>query len=127
LGEPAEPFTAEVVASSSSQTDQGRVGDVTWVDDDGIRRVRSFNLTEQQVSSGTVLLVNIENQVGVFDPARDSGPSALIIAASAALAFVFALVVLATVRGFGFVRGTGQAGEMTTDEVKESHAFYWRH
>lgn len=40
---------------------------------------------------------------------------------------LFAIVVLATFRGFGFVRGKGRAGEMTPDEVEESHAFYWRH
>jgi len=124
LGQPAEPFTAEIVSSSSSETDQGLVGDVSWVDEDGIRRVRTFDLTEQQVSSGTVLLVNTENQVGIFDPSRDSGPSGPIISATAAVALLLAVVVLATVRGFGFVRGTGQAGEMTTDEVEESRAFY---
>lgn len=127
LGHPPEPFAAEVVGSSVSQTDEGVVGDVRWVDEDGVRRVRSFSLTEDHVASGTVLLVRSENQVRVFDPSRDTGPSAMTVAVTAIVAFLFAVVVLATLRGFGFVRGTGQPGEMTPDEVKESHAFYWRH
>lgn len=51
----------------------------------------------------------------VFDLSRDTGPPALTVAVTAVIALLFAVVVLATVRGFGFV------------EVKESHAFYWRH
>lgn len=127
LGQPPEPFTAEVVGSSVSQTDEGLVGDVRWVDEDGVRRVRSFSLTEDHVTSGTVLLVSTEGQVRVFDPSRDTGPSPLTVTVTAVIALLFAVVVLSTLRGFGFVRGTGQPGEMTRDEVKESHAFYWRH
>lgn len=127
LGQPPEPFAAEVVGSSASQTDEGLVGDVRWVDEDEVRRVRSFSLTEDHVTSGTVLLVSTENQVRVFDPSRDTGPFAMTVAVTAIIAFLFAVVVLATLRGFGFVRGTGQPGEMTPDEVEESHAFYWGH
>ena len=63
----------------------------------------------------------------MFDSSRDSGPSALIVSVTAVIAFLFAVVVLETVRGFGYVRGTGQPGEMTPEQVEESHAFYWRH
>jgi len=120
-------FSSEVVGSSVSQTDEGPVGDVRWVDEAEIRSVRSFNLTEEQITSVTVLLVNTENQVRVFDLSRDSGPSDLIVSVTAVIAFLFAVVVLETVRGFGYVRGTGQPGEMTPQQVEESHAFYWRH
>lgn len=127
LGQPPEPLPGEVVGSSVSQTDEGLVGDVRWVDEDGVRRVRSFSLTEDQVTSGTVLLVSAENRVRVSDPSRDTAPLAISVAVTAVVAFLFAVVVLATLRGFGFVRGTGQPGEMTPDEVEESHGFYWRH
>lgn len=127
LSRPTEPFAAEVVGSSVTQTDDGLVGDVRWVDGDGVRRVRSFNLTEEQVASGDVLLVDTENQVRVLEPSRDRGPSAWTVAVTAGISLLFAIVVLATLRGFGFVRGTGRPGEMTPEEVEESHGFYWRH
>lgn len=127
LSQPPEPFTGEIVGSSVSESDDGLVGDVSWIDEDGVRRVRSFDLTEAQVASGTVLLISTENRVRVLDPSRDRGLSATTVAVTAGIALLFAIVVLATVRGFGFVRGTGRPGEMTPDEVEESRAFYWRH
>lgn len=35
LSQPPEPFAAEVVGSSVTQTDEGLVGEVRWVDEDG--------------------------------------------------------------------------------------------
>lgn len=116
--------TAEVVESSVESTDAGLVGDVTWVDEDGIRRVRSVDLTSEHVTAGYVELVDEGGEVRVLAPAR--GPSATVLVVVALIGLAFASVVLATVRGFGYVRGTGSYGEMDPDDVKESHAFYWR-
>lgn len=127
VSQPPATFVGEVVGSSVSQADGGLVGDVSWVDEDGVRRVRSFELTEEHVTSGTVMLLSTEGEVTVLDSSESTGVSGLTMAATALIAFLFAVVVLATVRGFGFVRGTGQPGEMTPDEVEESHGFYWRH
>lgn len=127
LGQLPEPFTGEIVGSSVSEADDGFAGDVRWVDGDGVRRVGSFTLTGEQVASGTVLLVDPENQLRVFDPSLDKGPSALTLAVTAGIGLLFAVVVLAAVRGYGFVRGTGRPGEMAPDEVEESRGFYWRH
>lgn len=127
VSQPPTTFEAEVVGSSVSRADGGLVGDVRWVDDNGVRRVRSFDLTEEHVTSGTVMLVSMEGEVTVLDSSESTGASGLTMAVTALIAFLFAVVVLATVRGFGFVRGTGQPGEMTPDEVEESRGFYWRH
>lgn len=80
LSQPPEPFTGEIVGSSVSESDDGLVGDVSWIDEDGVRRVRSFDLTEAQVASGTVLLISTENRVRVLDPSRDRGLSATTVA-----------------------------------------------
>jgi len=127
ISQPPATFVAEVVGSSVSQADGGLVGDVRWVDEDGVRHVRSFNLTEEHVTSGTVMLVSTEGEVRVSDSSESSGVSGLTMTLTAVIALLFAAVVVATVRGFGFVRGTGQPGEMTPDELEESRGFYWRH
>lgn len=126
LDRPPGAVTVEVVESSVEPTDVGLVGDVTWVDEDGIRRVRSVELTSEHVTAGFVeLTVGEGGKARVLDPAR--GPSATVLVVVALIGLAFAAVVLATVRGFGYVRGTGRYGEMDPDDVKESHAFYWRH
>lgn len=125
LDRPPGVVTAEVVESSVESTATGLVGNVTWVDDDGIRRVRSVELTSEHVTAGYVeLTVDAGGEARVLDPAR--GPSATVLLVVALIGLAFAAVVVATVRGFGYVRGTGSYGEMDPDDVKESHAFYWR-
>ncbi len=126
LSQHPEPFPAEVVGGLS-QTNEGTVADLRWIDEAGVAHTQSFNLTEEQITSGTVLLVDTEDRVSVYDPSAYSRLSAVILAVTAVVAFLFAVVVEATVHGFGFVRGTGKFGEMTPDDVEESHAFYWRH
>ena len=129
LGRPPETFTAVVVETSVEPTDAGLVfADVSWTDDDGIRRVRSVHVTSELVASGTVQLTAEEGgEVSVVAPGEDTGPSGTVVVITALISLAFAVVVLATVKGFGYVRGTGRYGEMEPDDVKESHAFYWRH
>jgi hypothetical protein len=126
LSQPAKPFMAQVVDPSVTRTDDGFVGNVTWIDDEGVRRVSSVELTSEHVDSGTVPVVTVEGEVSVVDPSEQTQVPITVLLVTAAIALAFAVVVLATLRGFGFVRGTGRAGEMTPDEVQESRAFYWR-
>lgn len=99
---------------------------MAWSDDEGVRHVRRFELTPDQVESGTVLLTVTEGEIRLFEPERQSVPIYFLVL-TGVVALAFAVVVLATLRGFGYVRGTGRAGEMTHEEVQESNAFYWRH
>lgn len=129
LGRPPETFTADVVESSVELTDFGLVAaDVTWTDEEGVRRVRSIHVASELVASGSVQLTEEEGgETRVVVPGEETGPSGTVLVITALIALAFAVVVLATVRGFGYVRGTGRYGEMEPDDVKESHAFYWRH
>ena len=78
------------------------------------------------MESGTVLLTVTEGELRLFEPDRRSVPIYVLVI-TGVVALVFAVVVLATLRGFGYVRGTRRAGEMTHEQVQESNAFYWRH
>lgn len=125
---PSEVLMANVIESSVEQSDTAFVGDVTWTDADGTRRVRSVEMSFDHVEAGTVpVVLEPDGQVRVVDPVIETRPSIAALALTALIGLALALVVLATVRGFGYVRGTGRSGEMTSDEVQESHAFYWRH
>ena len=121
-----EPYRAQVIQSTVEPTDEGFVDNVTWSEDDGVRHVRRISLTGGQVESGTVLLTVTEGELRLFEPDRRSVPIYVLVI-TGVMALVFAVVVLATLRGFGYVRGTGRAGEMTHEQVQESNAFYWRH
>lgn len=121
-----EPYRAQVIESTVEPTDEGFVGNVTWFDDDGVRHVRRFEMTRDQVESGIVLLTVTEGEIRLFEPERRSVPIYFLVL-TGVVALAFAVVVLATLRGLGYVRGTGRAGEMTHEEVQESNAFYWRH
>lgn len=128
LNRPAEVIEARVIESTVEPTDRGFVGNVVWVDADGVLHNRGgVDMTPQHVTSGTVHIVIPEGELVVVDPDEygQVHPAVLVVAALIALAF--ALVVVATMRGYGFVRGTGRSGEMTQDELQESHGFYWRH
>lgn len=128
LNRPAEVVTARIIDSTVTSAEGGFVGNVHWIDDGGIRHNRQVEMTPEHITSGTVPLVaEVGGEVTVVDPAEYGRVPLTVLALAAAIGLAFALVVVATMRGFGFVRGTGRPGEMTPDEVQESHAFYWRH
>lgn len=128
LNRPPEISVAEVVESSVESTDDGFVGEVRWTDEYGTRRMRNVDLTPEHVDSGSVrLVVDPSGEVRVVEPAEETGPSVTTLVITALIGLAFAVVVLATVKGFGYVQGTGRYGEMDPHDVEESHGFYWRH
>lgn len=44
----------------------------------------------------------------------------------ACLGALAGLVIVFNLRGFGFIRGTGEQGTMQPSEVREDEGFYWR-
>lgn len=127
LNRPVDSTQARIIESTVTSTNAGFVGNMQWTDDGGVRHNRRVELTPEHVTSGTVPLVMSEGEMRVVDPVEYGRMSPIVLAVAAAIALAFTLVVVATMRGFGFVRGTGRSGEMTPDEVQESRAFYWRH
>lgn len=127
LGRPPEFTTASVIGSTVTSTDGELVGNVRWTSDDGVRHNRHVELNPQHVTSGTVpLVVEPNGELTLVDPSEYGRVPLPVLAWAAAIGLAFAFVVLATMRGLGFVRGTGRPGEMTPEELQESHAFYWR-
>ena len=53
-------------------------------------------------------------------------PGAGLLAISALLGALAGLVIIFNLRGFGFIRGTGEQGTMQPSEVREDRGFYWR-
>lgn len=127
LNRPAEIINAQVIESTVETTDTGVVGNVIWSDANGVRHNRRVDMTPEHVTSGTVPFVISEGELVVVDPAEYGRVSPAVLVTAALIAVAFAVVVVATMRGYGFVRGTGRSGEMTQDELQESHGFYWRH
>lgn len=128
LNRPVGITQSRVIESTVTSSDVGLVGNVQWTDDGGIRHNRRVELTPEHVTSGTVpLVVDASGDLMVVDPAEYGRVPLTGMAIAAGIGLAFAFVVVATMRGLGFVRGTGQPGEMTSDQVQESRAFYWRH
>lgn len=128
LAEPPDFTSARVIGSTVTSTDGEFVGNLRWTSDDGVLHNRRIELSPEHVTSGTVpLVVEASGDLSVVDPSEYERVPLPALAVAALIGLAFALVVVATMRGFGFVRGTGRPGEMTADEVQESHAFYWRH
>jgi len=121
----AEPIMAEIVQASVVEDDSRIEGTVRWIGDDGTRRTATtLELTNEHVATGTVPILTDggRGEVWVVD-----GPPVLAMAVAAGLAILLVLVVAETLRGHGYVRGTGRPGEMSTADVQESRGFYWRH
>lgn len=118
------PITAEVVAASVSEFDSRAEGTVRWTDADGTRRTATLELTDEHLTTGTVPIQPAEGtgEVWVVE-----GPPILAMTMAAGVAALLVLVVFGTLRGYGYVRGTGRSGEMSTADVQESRGFYWRH
>ena len=53
-------------------------------------------------------------------------PDAGLLNVVAGLGALAGFVIVFNVRGFGFIRGTGEQGTMQPSEVDEDRGFYWR-
>lgn len=53
-------------------------------------------------------------------------PPTLLVAIFALIGAVFGLVVASSLRGYGYLRGTGEPGSMQPADVDEDRGFYWR-
>ena len=102
----------------------GRWGaEVEWVADDGIPRSGLVGLPVEYLGDDQVpLIVHEDGTVTV----SEGGFGPLTYVGAGIIAFGLGLTVDLSLRGFGYVRGTGQVGETPDLDVTESHGFYWR-
>lgn len=124
----AGPTDAEILAESAVDVGNGEVE---------VRIEWSFLATPQTTEFETVRIpasaLDTESVPiwrlpdGAFtldDPTHHLGPGDY--AMGAVLGALLGFVVVSTLRGYGYVRGTGEPGSMTTNEVREDRGFYWR-
>jgi len=97
--------------------------EVEWVTESGSPRSDYVVLPEKYRSSDQVpLIVHEDGTVAV----SEGGFGPLTYVGAGIMAFGLGLTVDLSLRGFGYVRGTGQVGETPDLDVTESHGFYWR-
>jgi hypothetical protein len=103
---------------------EGRTGaEVDWVTESGSPRSEFVVIPEKYRGRDVVpLIVHEDGTVAVSY--GGFGPLTYLIAGIIALGLGFTVEL--SLRGFGYVRGTGQVGDTPDLDVAESHGFYWR-
>ncbi len=80
---------------------------------------------EYQTETTVPVHVLSDRSVEVAEPGFRMPRTGLLVAV-ALLGAGFGLVIVNNLRGYGFVRGTGQPGTMQQADVREDRGFYWR-
>ena len=118
-----DPVMAAVVDVDLIGMNGRTAADVEWVTDGGLPRSEYLVIPEQYRGNDVVpLIVNEDGTVAIDD--GTFGP--WLYLAVGIIAAGLGLTVELSLRGFGYVRGTGRVGETPDLDVSESHGFYWR-
>lgn len=97
--------------------------EVEWVTESGSPRSDSVILPEKYRGSDEVPLIVYEDGTVAVS---EGGFGPLTYVGAGVIAFGLGLTVDLSLRGFGYVRGTGEVGETPDLDVAESRGFYWR-
>lgn len=127
---PAGPVEAEIVAGSENPVSDTEVAvDIIW----------SFPSTPDQIETATARIplsqidegfVEVwrdrEEDAGftTIDPTYQLTPGDYVLAL--VLGALLGVVMVMTIRGYGYVRGTGEPGSRPKVDVAEDRGFYWR-
>jgi len=118
-----EPVMATVVDEMLVGSEGRWSAEVEWVTDGGTPRSGFVGVPEEHLGSDEVpLIVHEDGRLEV----ADGGFGPLTYLGAGVIAFGLGLTVDLSLRGFGYVRGTGQVGETPDLDVAESRGFYWR-
>lgn len=122
----ADPVDARIIAGSAVDVGEGRVDvRIIWTDRVSLERTATIRIGSELLESETIpIWLDPYGEVVLDDPTYHLTP--LDYALGAALGGLLGLVVVLSVHGYGYVRGTGAPGEMTATEVREDRGFYWR-
>jgi hypothetical protein len=122
------PVEATIVENTASSAGDGTVDvEITW----------AFRSTPDQVESAVVRIPESQLEGGVVPvwPDGEGGftledPGYVLVAGdyllAAGLGALLGVVMVMTVRGYGYVRGTGDPGSQPQLDVAEDRGFYWR-
>jgi hypothetical protein len=118
-----DPVMATVVDVDLIGMNGRTAADVEWIGENGTPHSEFVVIPEQYRGNDVVpLIVNEDGTVTIDDGAF--GP--WLYVAVGIIAAWLGLTVEQSLRGFGYVRGTGQVGETPDLDLGESHGFYWR-
>lgn len=122
----ADPVDARVIVGSAIQVGEGRVEvQIAWLDRQSTEQTATVRVGSEALERETIpIWFDSDGGVIVEDPTYHLTVPDYVLAA--ALGGLLGLVVLLSVHGYGYVRGTGAPGEMTATEVREDRGFYWR-
>lgn len=115
-------ITAHVVEPSVQVQDGQRTAMVRWQSPDGPRS-RRIVIPAEHANASQVRIVRDGNGY------RIAGPTTAdwwVAAIAALIGAAFGAVVVASLAGYGYVRGRGEHGTMTERDLREDRGFYWR-
>ncbi|MDH3190401.1 MAG: hypothetical protein OEM39_07165 [Acidimicrobiia bacterium] len=122
----ADPVSARIISGSAVDIGDGRVEVlISWTDRVPLERTARIRIGSELLENETIpIWLGPDGEPLLDDPSYHLTPLDYVL--GAALGGLLGLVVVLSVRGYGYVRGTGAPGEMTATEVREDRGFYWR-
>lgn len=124
----ADPVQATIVDESATPAGRGMVDvEITWSFPSTPDEIESAKarISESQLKAGTVpVWRDGDGSFTIEDPRYIPTQADYLLAAG--LGALLGVVMVMTVRGYGYVRGTGEPGSQPQVDVAEDRGFYWR-
>jgi hypothetical protein len=124
-----QPVMADIIETSATPVGDGLVEVLIVLPSPDAERTetRLVRISEEQVDDGTLAIWwadEVGGEVLLEDPRYEPTAGTYLLAAG--LGFLLGLVVLGSLRGYGYVRGDGEPGSKPEVPVGEEQGFYWR-
>lgn len=122
------PVMAEIDRTSVVIVDGEMQASIQWpAGEEAVRRAEVALPLEYQTETRVPIDVHPDGTIEVLEPKRGIEVPPIALAVLVALiGALLGLVVVNTLRGYGYVRGTGEPGTMQPADVDEDRGFYWR-
>lgn len=121
------PTEAKIVEGTAVSVGEGLTEvEITWSFPSTPDEVETatVRIPESEVESGTVLVWRADEAFTLSDPGRALTVGDYLVVFG--LGALLGVVMVMTVRGYGYVRGTGETSSTPDLDVAEDRGFYWR-
>lgn len=125
---PVDPVMAEIESTSVTIIDGEMRARIKWpAGETEVHLVDVVIPPEYQTETTVPIDVFSDGTVEIRDSDREfKVPPVWLQVIVALIGAMFGLVIVNNLRGYGFVRGTGEPGSMQPADVDEDRGFYWR-
>jgi hypothetical protein len=125
---PVDPVMAEIESTSVTIIDGEMRARIRWpAGETEVHLVDVVIPPEYQTETTVPIDVFSDGTVEIRNPDREfKVPPVSLLVIVALIGAMFGLVIVNSLRGHGFVRGTGEPGSMQPADVDEDRGFYWR-